>query len=87
MVAALVAGDDVLLLEAAADADVEVLAPPAVLGNAVSATVEGSCVLVLTARAVLDVELDPAMAEVLLGSCVDCAMDPAVLDKFDASLC
>ena len=42
VVAALVAEDDVLLLEAAADADVEVLVPPAVLGNAVSATVEGS---------------------------------------------
>jgi len=98
-------GDDVLLLEAAADADVEVLVPPAVLGNSVSATVEGpvlanavsatvedSCVLVFTAAlAVLDVDgdelLDPAVAEVLLGSCVDCAMDPAVLDKFDASLC
>jgi len=102
VVAALVAGDDVLLLEAAADADVEVLVPPAVLGNAVSATVagpvlanavsatvEGSCVLVLTARAVLDVDgvelLDPAMAEVLLGSCVDCAMDPVVLDDVDSS--
>ena len=43
MVAALVAGDDVLLLEAAADADVEVLVPPAVLGNAVSATVRAQC--------------------------------------------
>ena len=38
VVAALVAEDDVLLLEGAADADVEVLVPPAVLVDAVSAT-------------------------------------------------
>ena len=45
--------------------------------------------LVFTALAVLDVDggelLDPAMAEVLLGSGVDCAMDPVVLDDVDAS--
>jgi len=51
MIAAFVAKDDVLLLEAAANADVEVLVPPAVLVNAVSATCEGSCSLVFTARA------------------------------------
>jgi hypothetical protein len=102
VVAALVAGDDVLLLEAAVDADVEVLVPPAVLGNAVSATIEGPVlanavsatvegpgVLVFTALAVLDVNgdelLDPARAKVLLGSGVDCAMDPVVLDDVDAS--
>jgi len=49
-----------------------VLVPPAVLGNAVSATVEGPGVQVFTALAVLDVDedelLDPARAEVLLGS-------------------
>ena len=39
VVAALVAGDDVLLFEATVDADVYVLVPPAVLGNAASATV------------------------------------------------
>jgi len=82
--AALVAEDDVLLLEASADADVEVLVPPAVLGNAVSATVEGPGVLAFTALAVLDVDgdelLDPARAEVLLGTSVDCAMDHVVLD-------
>ena len=81
--------DDVLLLEAATDADGEVLVPPAVLGTAVSATVEGSGVLVFTALAVLDVDrdelLDPARAEVLLGSGVDCAMDPVVLDDVDTS--
>jgi len=102
VVAALVAEDDALLLEAAADADVEVPAPPAVLGNAVSATVEGPVlanavsatvegpgVLEFTALAVLDVDrdelLDPARAEVLLGSGVDCAMDPVVLDDVDTS--
>ena len=88
VVVALVAEDDVLLLEAAADADVEVLVPPEVL-NAVSATVADPGVLVLPALAVLDVDgvelLDPARAEVLLGSCVDCAMDPVVLDDVDAS--
>ena len=48
------------------------------LGTAVSATVEGSGVLAFTAIAVLDVDedklLDPARAEVLLGSGVDVAM-------------
>ena len=87
--AALVAGDDVLLLEAAAEANVEVLVPSTVLGNAVSATVDGPGVLVFTALAVLDVEgdelLDPARAEVLFGSGVDCAMDPVVLHDVDAS--
>jgi len=71
VVAALVAGDDVLLLEGAVDADVEVLVSPAVLGNAVSATVEGpvlanavsatvegSGVLVFTELAVLNVNGD-----------------------------
>ena len=67
MVAMLVTENDVLLLEAAADSDVEVLVPPAVLVDAVSATVEGSGVLVFTELAVLNVNgdelLDPAMAE------------------------
>jgi len=89
VVAALVAEDDVLPLDAAAEADVEVLVPPAVLGNAVSATVEGQGVLVYTALAVLDVEgdelFDPAGAEVLLGSGVDVAMNPGVLDDVNAS--
>jgi len=62
----------VLLLEGAADADVEVPVPPAVLVDAVSATVEGSGVLVFTALAVLAVDgvklLDPAGAEVLVGT-------------------
>ena len=72
VLAALVAEDDVLLLEAAANADVKVLVPPAMLVNAVSATVEGPGVLVFTALAVLDVDgdelLEPARAEVLVGT-------------------
>ena len=67
VVATLVAEDDMLLLEGAADADVEVFVPPAVLVDAGSATVEGSGVLVFTALAMLDVDedelLDPARAE------------------------
>ena len=89
VLAALVAKNDVALLEGAADADVEVLLPPALLVDAISAIVEGSGVLVFTALAVLDVNgdelLDPARAKVLLGSCVDCAMDPVVLDDVDSS--
>jgi len=89
VVAALVAEDDMLLLEAAADADVEVLVPPAVLVNAVSATVEGPGVLVFTALAVLDVDgdklFDPARAEVLVGTGVDVAMNQVVLDNVDVS--
>jgi len=89
VVAALVAEDDVLLLEAAANADVEVQVPPAVLGNAVSVNVEGSGVSAFTALAVLDVDgdelLDPARAEELVGTGVDYAMDHVVLDDVDAS--
>ena len=84
VVAALVAEDDVLLLEAAANADVEVQVPPAVLGNAVSVNVEGSGVSAFTALAVLDVDgdelLDPARAEVLVGTGVDYAIDHVELE-------
>jgi len=84
VVAALVAEDYVLLLEAATDADMKVLVPPAVLRNAVSATAEGPGLLAFTVLALLDVDgdelLDPARAEVLLGSGVDVAMNPVVLD-------
>jgi len=76
-------------LEAAANADVEVLMPYAVLVDAVSATVEGSGVLVFITLAVLDVYgdelLDSASAEVLVGTGVDVAMIPVVLDDVDAS--
>ena len=58
LVAALVVEDDVLLREDVADAHVEVPVPPAVLVDAVSATVEGLGALVFTARAVLDVDGD-----------------------------
>ena len=58
VVAALAAENEVLLLEAAADADVERPGPPAVLMDAVSATAEGSRMLALTARAVLDADGD-----------------------------
>ena len=54
VVAALVAEDYVLLLEAAANADMEVLVPFAVLVHAVSTTVEGSDVEVLASPAVLE---------------------------------
>jgi len=64
VLAALVAEDGAALLEGAADADVEVLVPPAVLVDAISATVEGSGVLVFTALAVDGDELlDSARAE------------------------
>ena len=83
VVLALVAEDYKLLLEAAANADVEVLVPPAVLVDAVSATAKGSGVLVFTALAVLDVYRDKlinsAGAEVLVGTGVDFAMIPVVL--------
>jgi len=89
VLAVLVAEDDVLLLEAAEEADVEVLVPPAVLGNAVSTTVEGPGVLVFTALAVLAVDkdelLDPARAEVLVGTGVDVAMNCVVLNDVNAS--
>jgi len=89
VVDALVAENDVLLLEVAADSDVEVLVSPAVLVNAVSATGEGSGVLVFTALVVLDVDgdelLDSARTEVLVGTGVDVAMNPIVLDDVDAS--
>jgi len=66
-----------------------VLVPPTVLVNADSTTVEGSGALVFTALAVLDVDgdklLDPARAEVLVGTGVDFAMNPVVLDDVDAS--
>jgi len=89
VLAALVAEDDMLLLKAATNADVKVRVPPEVLVNAVSATVEGSGVLAFTALAVLDVDgdelLDPARAEVLVGTGVDVAINPVVLDNVDAS--
>jgi len=69
---ALVADDDVLLLEAVAEADGEVPVPPAAFGNALSTTVERSGVQVSITLAVLDADrdepLDPARTEVLVVS-------------------
>ena len=83
VVAAFVAEDDVLLLEGAADADVKMLVPPAVLVDAISATVEGAGLLVFTTLAVLDVDGDElfvsARAEVLVGTGVDVAMNPCMV--------
>jgi len=89
VVAALVAGDDVLLLEAA-DAAMEVLVLPAVLVDATSALSGGIVVLVIMAFAVLDVDgdelLDSARAEVLVGTGVDVASNPVVLDDVNACM-
>ena len=89
VVSALVVENDVLLLEAAANSDVEVLVSSAVLVYAVSATVGGSGVLVFTAFAVLDVDgdelFDSDRAKVLVGTGVDVAMNPVVLDDVDTS--
>ena len=94
VVAALVAGDDVLLLEAAVDADVEVLVPPAVLGNAVSATIEGPVfanaisatvegpgVLVFTALAVLDVDGDELLDSASAEVLVGTGVDVAMIRR------
>jgi len=63
--------------------------PPAVLVDAISTTVEGPGVLVFTALAMLDVDgdelLDSARAVVLVGTGVDVALNPVVLDDVDAS--
>jgi len=90
--AARVTENDVLRLEAAANVNVAVLVPPAVLVYAVSVTVEGSGVPEFAARAALvelDVEgdelLEPAGAEVRAGTGAAVAMIPVLLDHVDAS--
>ena len=89
VVAAFVSEDAMLLLEAAADAEVEVPVPPAVLVNAVSATIKCPDVPVFTALAVLGVDgdelLNPARAEVLVGTGAGVAMNPVVLDDVNVS--
>ena len=89
--AARVTENDVLRLEAAANVNVAVLVPPAVLVYAVSVTVEGPGVPQFAAPAalvVLDVEgddlLDPAGAEVRAETGVVVAMIPVLLDHVDA---
>jgi len=86
------AKNDVLLLEAAANANVEVLAPPVVLANAISAITESSGVpefAVPTTRGVCHVEGDelpnPARAEVRAGTGAVVAMIPVMLSHADAS--
>ena len=86
-----VSENDMILLQDAA-VNVEVLVPPAGLVYAVSVTVEGPGVPQFAAPAalvVLDVEgddlLDPAGAEVRVGTGVVVAMIPVLLDHVDAS--
>ena len=75
VVASRVAENEVLLLEAAADADMEGLVTSALLVNAASAITEGSEGLVFATRVVLEVDrdelLDSAGATVLAGVCDD----------------
>ena len=62
-------------IEAAADAHVEVLVPPAVSVNAVSATKKGTYVPILTVFVVLGADgdelLNPVRAEVRVGTGVE----------------
>jgi len=90
--AARVEESDVLRLEDTEEGIVEVLVPPAVPGNADSATVEGSGVPEFAARAapvVFDMEgdelLDPAGAVVRAGTGVVVAMIPVLHDHVAAS--
>jgi len=87
VVTVLVNQNDVLLLEATADADVKMLVPPEMIVGAVSATVEGSGVPILTAIAVLDIDgdevLDSARAQALVRTGVDVAIHQVGLDDVD----
>jgi len=87
VVASRVAENEVLLLEAAADADKEGLAPSALLVNAVSATTEGSEGLVSITLVVLEVDgdelLDSAGAVVLVGVGSGVAMNPVGIGRVD----
>ena len=75
--------NEVLLLEAAANADVEGLVPSAVLVNAVSATIEGSEGSVFATLVALGVDrdelLDSTGAVVLVGAGPGVAMIPVVI--------
>ena len=89
--AARVSENDMILLEDAVNVNVEVLVPPAGLVYAISVTAEGSGAefAAPAALAVLDVEgdelLDPARAEVRVGTGVVVAMITVLLDHVDAS--
>ena len=75
--------DDTVLLLETADADVEVLASPAVLEDVTSDSSEVAVVVVIMDG---DELLDSALAEVLEGTGVDIAMHPVVLDNVNASM-
>ena len=87
--AALGTESDVPLLEATANADVEVIVPPVVLASTIPASVKGSNKLVLTALTVLDIDrdelLDSDRTEVMVGKGVDTAMNPVVFEDVHAS--
>jgi len=78
----------VLLLETAADTDVEILVSPAVLVGTVPGTVEASGMLVLTAFAVIDGDgdelFDSERTQVMVGKGVHTATNPVVLEYIDA---
>ena len=80
--------NDMLLLETAADTDVEVLVSPAVLVGTVPGTVEASGMLVLTAFAVIDGDgdelFDSERTQVMVGKGVHTATNPVVLEYIDA---
>jgi len=84
----IVVENDVLLLETAADADVEVLVSPAVLAGTVTGTVEASGMLVMTAFAVIDGDrddlFDSARKQVMVGKGVQITTNPLVLEHIDA---
>jgi len=83
-----VADDEVLLLEAAVDADVEGLMSSALLVNAVSVAIEGSEGSGLATLAVLEVDIDElpdsAGTAVLVGVGADVAMIPMVIGNAGA---
>jgi len=87
VVASRVDENEVLLLEAAANTDVEGCVPSALLVNAVSATIEGSEGSVFATLVVLGMDgdelLDSAGAAVLVGASSCVAMTPVVIDHID----
>jgi len=79
----LVAEDDVLLLEDEVETDVEVLVSAAVIGGAVSITIEYSTVPVLNELVLLHVDgdymLDSTRVQILGGKVADVTMHPVVI--------
>lgn len=76
-------GNDNVLLLGADVANVEVLAPPAVLKDATSGSYEGSAALAVVEG---DELLDPAMVEGLEGTGMDGSMNPVVPDNDNTSM-